>query len=243
MTVLGNSEYTSHPGGVAKSLRQPVLFGGLWIVTNSLPLAKNTTQRFTRLWRPTSTCRITTNPNNPNFTPRLGETTRMIYFPTNFHCILPHPVFLLLIPFTVKLFFTYRTGLVCQYPCWCWDRGIGLRSGLFDLRCGLVGRNNRTIFVAILDPFLSLVIVRERGYFFSEIPSSGLTSAHVLTKFLVDAEMPVKVRISFCSTVFGVGETASTGTTLQVVWIVKDINKIFTGSISVKSEYELLLKR
>ena len=107
----------------------------------------------------------------------------------------------------------------------------------------MVGRNNRTIFVAILDPFLSLVIVRERGYFFSEIPSSGLTSAHVLTKFLVDAEMPVKVRISFCSTVFGVGETASTGTTLQVVWIVKDINKIFTGSISVKSEYELLLKR
>jgi hypothetical protein len=57
----------------------------------------------------------------------------------------------------VKLFFTYRTGLVCQYPCWCWDRCIGLRSGLFDLRCGLVGRNNRTIFVAILDPFLSLV--------------------------------------------------------------------------------------
>ena len=107
----------------------------------------------------------------------------------------------------------------------------------------MVGRNNRTIFVTVLDPFLSLVIVRETRHFFSKIPSSGLASTHVLTKFLVDAEMPVKVRISFCSTVVSIGETASTGTTLQVVWIVKNINKIFTGSILVKSEYELLLKR
>jgi hypothetical protein len=55
--------------------------------------------------------------------------------------------------------------------------------------------------------------------------------------------MPIEMRISLCSTVFAIGETASTGTTLQVVWIVKDINKILTGSILVESEYELLLKR
>ena len=107
------------------SLRQSRHFQRLRIVTYSLPLAKNTSQGLTWLRRPTSTCSFTTI---SNFPPCFGKTACMIYFPTNFECILPNPILLVFIPLTVKFLFTYRAGLICQGTCWSWDRGIRLGS-------------------------------------------------------------------------------------------------------------------
>ena len=127
LTVVG---IFPHPAKQARlsSLRQSRHFQRLRIVTYSLPFAKNTSQRLTWLRRSTSTCSFTTISSTNYFPPCLGKTTCMIYFPTNFDCILPYPVFLVFIPFTVKFLFTYRTGLICQGTCWCWDRGVRLGS-------------------------------------------------------------------------------------------------------------------
>jgi hypothetical protein len=56
-----------------------------------------------------------------------------------------------------------------------------------------------------------------KGHLFREIPGSRLASTYILTKFLVYAEMPIEMGISFLTTFVCVGETARTGTTLQIV--------------------------
>src|SRR5579859_4157882 len=153
----------------------------------------------------------------------------MVNFASDFDGILPHPIFFLLIPFTVKFLFTYWTGLICEDTGGCRDRCIGLRSRFFHLRylgCG----DNRHIFVLIFDPFLILVIFLELKYLFCEIPGSGLATAYIFTKFFVYPEMPVEVSISFNPTIVCVGETARTCTTLEIIWIIQDVYKIWTRS-------------
>ena len=153
----------------------------------------------------------------------------MVNFASDFDGILPHPIFFLLIPFTVKFLLTYWTRLICEDTGWRWDRCIGLRSRFFHLRYLGCGDNGR-IFVLIFDPFLNLVIYVKLKYLFCEIPGSGLATTYILTKLFVDPEVPVEVSVSFYPTFVCVGETASTCTTLEIIWIIQDVYKIRTRS-------------
>jgi hypothetical protein len=114
------------------SPRQSRHFRHLRITTRySLPLAKYTTQRgltTTRLRCATSTSGITTHRSYicPCFPSRLGVTTCVVYLPAHFIDVLPYPVFCFFIPFTLELFFTYRTGLVCERASRGGDNCVGL---------------------------------------------------------------------------------------------------------------------
>jgi hypothetical protein len=133
---------------------QPRDLGHLRIVIRRLPLPKSTSQRLTRLWRPISTSRTTTNTNTTR-SPCLRKTTAMINSPTNLDRISPNPIFHLIIPFTREVLFTYRTWLICQNSRGGLNRRTRLRCQLF--RLGLRAGDGGGIFFSEFYPFLKSV--------------------------------------------------------------------------------------
>ena len=57
-----------------------------------------------------------------------------------------------------------------------------------------------------------------------------MTATEILAEFFVDAKVPIEMGVSFDSTFVVIGETTGTGSTLEIFWVVKRLDKIGTGS-------------
>jgi hypothetical protein len=68
-------------------------------------------------------------------------------------------------------------------------------------------------------------------YLFAEIPCSSLSSTDIFSKSLVNSKVPVEMSVAFRPTVIGIRKPSRTSTTLKILGIIKEINKIWARSI------------